>query len=89
MRVKFSQGDNMQEQNIRWERSDSSRVPFAVYTNKDTHKKELDRLFYKSHWSYVGLEAEISNPGDFKRTVIGERSVIMTCLLYTSDAADD
>ncbi len=68
----------MQVQAIRWERSDTSRVPFAVYTNEDNHRKELERLFYKNHWSYVGLEAEIPNPGDFKRTVIGERSVILT-----------
>ena len=68
----------MQEQAIHWERNDTSRVPFAVYTNEDSHKKELERLFYKNHWSYVGLEAEIPNPGDFKRTVIGERSVILT-----------
>ncbi|MFZ9408527.1 MAG: aromatic ring-hydroxylating dioxygenase subunit alpha, partial [Burkholderiaceae bacterium] len=26
---------------------------------------------------YVGLEAEVPNPGDFKRTVIGERSVLL------------
>jgi salicylate 5-hydroxylase large subunit len=78
MSVKFSQGADMQDQAIRWESSDCSRVPFAVYTNQDTHKKELDRLFYKGHWSYVGLEVEVSNRGDFKRTVIGERSVIMT-----------
>jgi salicylate 5-hydroxylase large subunit len=38
----------------------------------------LERFFYKSHWCYVGLEAEVPNPGDFKRTVVGERSVIMT-----------
>lgn len=68
----------MHEQAIRWERADASRVPFAVYTNEENHKKELDRLFYNNHWSYVGLEAEIPNPGDFKRTAIGERSVIMT-----------
>ncbi|MBV9891124.1 MAG: aromatic ring-hydroxylating dioxygenase subunit alpha, partial [Rhizobacter sp.] len=29
------------------------------------------------HWCYVGLEAEVANPGDFKRTVVGERSVIL------------
>ena len=33
-------------------------------------------LFYQGHWSYVGLEAEIPKPGDFKRTAVGERSVI-------------
>ena len=67
----------MQEQPIRWETAGTSRIPFAVYTQDDTHKKELERFFYKNHWSYVGLEAEIPNAGDFKRTVVGERSVIM------------
>ena len=68
----------MTEHPIHWETEGTSRVPFAVYTDEDRHKKELERFFYKSHWSYVGLEAEIPNPGDFKRTVVGERSVIMT-----------
>ena len=68
----------MQEHPIHWETEGTSRIPFALYTNQDSHKKELDRLFYKDHWSYVGLEAEIPNAGDFKRTVIGERSVVMT-----------
>ena len=68
----------MREQPIHWETDGTSRVPFAVYTDEDRHKKELERFFYKGHWSYVGLEAEIPHPGDFKRTVVGERSVIMT-----------
>ncbi len=68
----------MKEQAIHWETSGTSRIPFAVYTQADTHAKELERFFYKAHWSYVGLEAEIPNTGDFKRTSIGERSVIMT-----------
>jgi salicylate 5-hydroxylase large subunit len=38
------------------------------------YQEELSRFFYKNHWCYVGLEAEIPLPGDFKRTVIGERS---------------
>ncbi len=63
---------------IVWERPETSRIPFAVYTSDELHKKELERFFYKAHWSYVGLEAEVPHSGDFKRTVIGERSVIMT-----------
>jgi salicylate 5-hydroxylase large subunit len=61
-----------------WENEGSSRIPFWAYTDEAIYKKELDRLFYKGHWSYIGLEAEVPNPGDFKRTVIGERSVVMT-----------
>ncbi|MFM1980739.1 MAG: hypothetical protein RLZ68_2004, partial [Pseudomonadota bacterium] len=41
------------------------------------YRQELQRFFYQKHWCYVGLEAEIPEPGDFKRTVVGERSVIM------------
>ena len=60
-----------------WEGNGTSRVPFSVYTADQLHQRELERLFYRGHWCYVGLEAEIPNPGDFKRTAIGERSVIL------------
>ena len=48
-----------------------------AYTDDALYRRELERFFYRGHWCYVGLEAEIPNPGDFKRTVVGERSVIM------------
>ena len=35
----------MQEQPIHWETDGTSRIPFAVYTDDDLHKKELERLF--------------------------------------------
>ena len=62
---------------IRWEGEGTSRIPFMGYTDEATYRKELERFFYRGHWCYVGLEAEIPQAGDFKRTVIGERSVIM------------
>src|SRR3990170_3332562 len=61
----------------RWELPGTSRIPFLTYTSEELYKRELERFFYKSHWCYVGLEAEIPNAGDFKRTASGERSVIM------------
>jgi salicylate 5-hydroxylase large subunit len=61
-----------------WDGDGSSRIPFWAYTDEATYRRELDRIFYSNHWCYVGLEAEIPNPGDFKRTVVGERSVIVT-----------
>ena len=60
-----------------WNGEGTSRIPFAAYTDADLHKRELERFFYRGHWCYVGLEAEIPNPGDFKRTAVGERSVIL------------
>jgi len=61
----------------RWPGDGTSQVPFWAYTRDDLYRRELERFFYSGHWCYVGLEAEIPNPGDFRRTVIGERSVIM------------
>ena len=61
-----------------WPGEGSSRVPFWAYTSEAHYKRELERFFYAKHWCYVGLDAEIPEAGDFKRTVIGERSVIMT-----------
>ena len=63
---------------LHWHAGDTSRIPFAVYTDEQLHQRELERFFYQGHWCYVGLEAEVPNPGDFKRTVVGERSVILS-----------
>ena len=60
-----------------WEGDGTHRIPFLTYTSDELYKRELERFFYKNHWCYVGLEAEVPNAGDFKRTVVGERSVIM------------
>jgi len=63
---------------LTWELDGTSRVPFGAYTRDDLYRLELERFFYKGHWCYVGLEAEVPAPGDFKRTAVGERSVILT-----------
>jgi salicylate 5-hydroxylase large subunit len=73
----MSEATTVFPQSPAWPGEGTSRVPFWAYTREDLYKKELDRLFYNGHWCYVGLEAEIPNPGDFRRTVVGERSVIM------------
>ncbi|GLQ49195.1 aromatic ring-hydroxylating dioxygenase subunit alpha [Dyella flava] len=62
---------------IEWENEGTSRIPLMAYTDEAIYRKELERFFYGKHWCYVALEAEIPNPGDFVRTSIGERSVIV------------
>ena len=61
----------------RWERSGSSRVPFWVYTDGQLYQQELEKIFYGAHWSYVGLEVEIPNTGDYRLSHVGERQVLM------------
>jgi len=63
---------------VRWEADGTHRIPFLAYTSEELYRRELERFFYKAHWCYVGLEAEVPNPGDYKRTAVGERSVILT-----------
>mgnify|MGYP003710050695 CR=1 FL=1 len=60
-----------------WPGDGVHRVPYWVYTDPDTYRRELERFYYAGHWCYIGLEAKIPNPGDFRRSVVGERSVIM------------
>ncbi len=60
-----------------WGDAPTSRAPGWVYTDPGVYREEMERLFYRSHWCYVGLDCEVPNPGDFKRTVVGERSVIL------------
>ncbi len=62
---------------LSWGDAPDSRVPGWAYTSADVYRQELERFFYRGHWCYVGLECEVPQPGDFKRTVVGERSVIM------------
>ena len=61
----------------RWGDVPTSRAPGWVYTDPALYREELERFFYRGHWCYVGLECEVPNKGDFKRTAVGERSVIM------------
>jgi len=56
----------------------TSSVPAWVYSDPDVYARELERIFYGSHWCYVGLEAELPEPRSFKTTFVGERSVIVT-----------
>ena len=68
---------NAESTPLQWPGSGTSRIPFGVYTDEALYRRELERFFYRGHWNYVGLEAEVPGAGDFKRTVVGERSVIM------------
>ncbi len=60
-----------------WETGACARVPYRLYTDPAIYARELERFFYRGHWCYVGLAAEIPEPGDFKRSAIGEREVIV------------
>lgn len=54
------------------------RVPYRVFTDPAYYQREQEEIFQGETWSFVALEAEIAEPGDFKSTFIGETPVIVT-----------
>jgi len=61
----------------RWHAMGIARVPYHIYTDPQIYAREQERIFCGKSWNYVGLSTEISNPGDFKRTVIGDKPVVV------------
>ena len=61
-----------------WPSADSTRVPYWVYTDPALYREELERIFYGPVWCYVGLTAEVPQPGDFRRSTLGEVPVVLT-----------
>lgn len=54
------------------------RVPYRVFTDPRFHAREQQAIFRGPAWSFVALEAELPEPGDYKATAIGETPVIVT-----------
>jgi anthranilate 1,2-dioxygenase large subunit len=66
------------DQLVRFPREDGSRVPYGVFSSDEVYALEQERIFRGPTWSFLGLEAEIPNPGDFKSTFIGDTPVVVT-----------
>ena len=66
------------EPRVAWPKADTTRVPYRVYLDPAVYEKEQKRIFRGETWSFLGLEAEIPNPGDFKSTFVGDTPVILT-----------
>ncbi|MGB4765517.1 MAG: Rieske 2Fe-2S domain-containing protein, partial [Rugosibacter sp.] len=57
---------------------DGYRVPYEVFTDQAYYDQEQEHIFRGETWSFVGLDAELPNNGDFKSTAIGDTPVIVT-----------
>jgi salicylate 5-hydroxylase large subunit len=60
-----------------WPKEGISRIPYWVYTDPEIYAREQERIFCGVSWSYVALEVEIPKPGDYKRTYIGDKPVVV------------
>jgi len=59
-------------------RRDGSRIPYEVFSSAEIYEREQERIFRGPTWSFLGLEAEIPAPGDFKSTFVGDTPVVVT-----------
>ena len=59
-----------------WPTLDYSRVPYRFYHDDDIYGLEQERVFHGPVWSFLGLDAEIPKPGDFRATYVGATPVI-------------
>lgn len=59
-------------------RMDGSRIPYEVYSSPEIYDLEEERIFRGPTWSFVALEVELPNPGDFKSTFVGTTPVVTT-----------
>ena len=72
-------GKTLQAEGVRtaWPKEGWTRVPFWIYTDPEIYQRELDTFFYGPSWNYVALDCEIPEVGNFKRSWIGERQVVV------------
>lgn len=55
-----------------------NHAPFAVYLDEDVFKLEQEKLYRGKVWSYIGLDIEVANAGDYKTTFIGDTPIVLT-----------
>jgi anthranilate 1,2-dioxygenase large subunit len=60
-----------------WPALDYSRVPYRLYHDGEVYEREQERIFRGPVWSFLALEAEVPNPGDFRATWVGDTPVIV------------
>ncbi len=58
--------------------AEMTSVPYQVFCDPAVYNLEQERIFRGPTWSYVGLEAEVANPGDFRSTFVGDTPVVVS-----------
>lgn len=61
----------------RWPETRDTRIPAWIYSDASLFQREMDVFYDGPCWNFIGLECEVDEPGAFKRSWIGTRSVIM------------
>ncbi|WP_299541096.1 anthranilate 1,2-dioxygenase large subunit AndAc [uncultured Herbaspirillum sp.] len=63
---------------VQFPRTDGARTPYKVFSSKEVYDLEQERIYRGQTWSFLALEAEIPNNGDYKSTFVGDTPVVVT-----------
>jgi phenylpropionate dioxygenase-like ring-hydroxylating dioxygenase large terminal subunit len=61
-----------------WPDGGFASAPYWVYSDPAVYAREQETIFRGRSWHYLGLEAEVPEPGSYKTTYIGEANVLLT-----------
>jgi anthranilate 1,2-dioxygenase large subunit len=62
----------------RWPVEGITRIPYHVFFDSAVYNQEQEHIFRGRTWNYVGLDAEVPNPLDFKATFVGDTPIVVT-----------
>ena len=63
---------------LEWPTEGETRAPYQVYLDPDIYQREQENIFRGRAWSFLGLDVEVPNPGDFKSTFVGDTPVVLS-----------
>ena len=61
-----------------WPAEGATRAPYSIELDPEIYALEQERIFRGATWNYIGLEAEVPQPGDFNATFVGDTPVVLT-----------
>jgi anthranilate 1,2-dioxygenase large subunit len=63
---------------FKWPADGVVRAPYRLFSDPDIYELEQTQIFRGQVWSFLCLEVEIPNPGDYRTTTVGETPVVVT-----------
>ncbi|MDB5900334.1 MAG: subunit alpha of terephthalate 1,2-dioxygenase, terminal oxygenase component [Ramlibacter sp.] len=61
-----------------WPAGGFTSAPYWAYSDPAVYAREMEAIFRGKSWHYLGLEAEVPEPGSYKTTYIGQDNVLLT-----------
>ncbi len=63
---------------LEWPAEGETRAPYQVYLDSAIYEQEQERIFRGPAWSFLGLDVEVPNPGDYKSSFVGDTPVVLS-----------